>query len=107
LAKFAFIYPIKKKSVNKFLSQVERQMIGRYKYVAVYFHDLVRISFLSLFLKKPAFLTSFIGFQISKLPKNRKETKLVKFIIKVVKIFSSQRIEMIGLKIEFKGRVNR
>jgi hypothetical protein len=25
----------------------------------------------------------------------------------VVKIFSSQRIEMIGLKIEFKGRVNR
>lgn len=107
LAKFAFIYPIKKKSVNKFLSQVERQMIGRYKYVAVYIQDLVRISFLSLFLKKPAFLTSFIGFQISKLPKNRKETKLVKFIIKVVKIFSSQRIEMIGLKIEFKGRVNR
>jgi len=107
LAKFAFIYPIKKKSVYKFLNQVEREMIGRYKYVAVYIQDLVRICFLSLFLKKPTFLASFIGFQISKLPKNRKETKLIRFIMKVVKIFSSQRKEMIGLKIEFKGRVNR
>lgn len=82
-------------------------MISRYKYVAVYIQDLVRVSFLSLFLKKPAFLASFIGFQIAKLPKNRKETKLTKFIIKVVKVFSSQREETIGMKIEFKGRVNR
>lgn len=107
LTKFAFVYPLKKKSVHKFLNQVEREMIERYKYVAVYIQDLVRVSFLSLFLKKPAFLASFIGFQIAKLPKNRKETKLVRFIIKVVKVFSSQRKEMIGLKIEFKGRVNR
>ena len=107
LTKFAFVYPLKKKSVHKFLNKVEREMIERYKYVAVYIQDLVRVSFLSLFLKKPAFLASFIGFQITKLPKNRKETKLVRFIIKVVKVFSSQRKEMIGLKIEFKGRVNR
>lgn len=107
LTKFAFVYPLKKKSVHEFLNRVEREMIKRYKYVAVYIQDLVRVSFLSLFLKKPAFLASFIGFQIAKLPKNRKETKLVRFIIKVVKVFSSQRKEMIGLKIEFKGRVNR
>ena len=107
LTKFAFIYPLKKRSVNKFLKEVEREMIAKFKYIAVYIQDLVRICFLSLFLKKPAFLTSFIGFQIAKLPKNRKETKLIRFIIKVVKIFSSQRVEMLGLKIEFKGRVNR
>lgn len=107
LTKFAFVYPHKKKSVQKFLNQIEREMIGKYKYVAVYIQDLVRVSFISLFLKKPAFLTAFIGFQISKLPRNRKETQLIRFIIKVVRIFSSQRREMFGMKIEFKGRVNR
>ena len=107
LTKFAFVYPHKKKSVQKFLNQIEREMIEKYKYVAVYIQDLVRVSFISLFLKKPAFLTAFIGFQISKLPRNRKETNLIRFIIKVVRIFSSQRREMFGMKIEFKGRVNR
>lgn len=107
LTKFSFVFPDKKKSVQKFLNQIEREMIERYKYVAVYIQDLVRVSFLSLFLKKPTFLASFIGFQMAKLPRNRKETKLTRFIIKVVKIFSSQRKEMIGMKIEFKGRVNR
>jgi hypothetical protein len=82
-------------------------MIERYKYIAVYIQDLVRVSFLSLFLKKPTFLATFIAFQMAKLPRNRKETKLTRFIIKVVKIFSSQRKEMVGMKIEFKGRVNR
>ena len=107
LTKFAFVYPHKKKSVQKFLNQIEREMIEKYKYVAVYIQDLVRVSFISLFLKKPAFLTAFIGFQIYKLPRNRKETNLIRFIIKVVRIFSSQRREMFGMKIEFKGRVNR
>lgn len=107
LTKFSFVFPEKKKSVQKFLNQIEREMIERYKYIAVYIQDLVRVSFLSLFLKKPTFLATFIAFQMAKLPRNRKETKLTRFIIKVVKIFSSQRKEMVGMKIEFKGRVNR
>jgi len=67
----------------------------------------VRISFFSVFLKKPTFLANFIGFQLAKLPRNRKETQLIRFIIKVIKIFAAQRREILGVKIEFKGRVNR
>lgn len=107
LTKFSFFFPKKDKRVNIFIKKVEKEMISKYKYIAVYIQDLVRISFLSLFLKKPTFLASFIGFQIEKLPKNRKETKFIRFIIKVIKIFSAQQKEMLSLKIEFKGRVNR
>jgi ribosomal protein S3 len=41
------------------------------------------------------------------LPKNRRETSFVRFIIKVVKTFAAEREEVWGLKIKFKGRVNR
>ena len=107
LAQFSFFLTKKNKLGRHFLRNIDNNMISRYKYVAVYIQDLIRISFISLFFKNPTFLANFIGFQIAKLPKNRKETKLLKFIIKLVKIFSLQRKEMLGIKIEFKGRVNR
>jgi len=52
-------------------------------------------------------LVNFIGFQIAKLPRNRKETSFIRFIIKFIKIFGAQRREITAIKIEFKGRVNR
>ena len=107
LAQFSFFLTKKNKLGRHFLRNIDNNMISRYKYIAVYIQDLIRISFISLFFKNPTFLANFIGFQIAKLPKNRKETKLLKFIIKLVKIFSLQRKEMLGIKIEFKGRVNR
>lgn len=96
-----------KKSGTRFLNKIEREMINKYKYVAVYIQDLVSVSFFSLFFKNPTFLAQFIAFQIAKLPRNRRETKLIRFIMKTVKIFAAQRKEMIGLKLQFKGRVNR
>jgi hypothetical protein len=107
LTKFSFQSEISKKSSNKFLQQIERELIDKYKYVAIYIQDLVHVSFVAFFLKKPTFLANFIAFQIEKLPKNRRETKMIRFIIKTIKIFAAQRKEIIGLKIQFKGRVNR
>ena len=69
--------------------------------------DFARIGFISLYTKDLTFLVKFIAFQISHLQKNRKETKLIRFLIKAIKIFSAQRSEVLALKIEFKGRVNR
>jgi hypothetical protein len=82
-------------------------MINRYKYVAIYIKDLIRISFISLYMKNPTFLAKFVAFQLSKLPRNRKETKFIRFTTKVIKIFTAQRKEMLGMRIKFKGRVNR
>jgi hypothetical protein len=105
LTKYA--YKGKLKRANYFLSKVERDLIQKYKYIAIYIQDFVRICFFSIFLKRLTFLTNFLGFQLSELPKNRKETKFIRFLMKVIKMFAGQRSEISGLKIEFKGRVNR
>ena len=105
LTKFGF--PRNVKGARRFLTRIERDLIQRYKYVAVYIQDFVRVCFFSFFLKKPTFLANFIGFQIAKLTRNRKETSLIRFIIKIIKIFAAQRREITAIKIEFKGRVNR
>lgn len=97
----------KKKSSLIFLQKIEREFVNKYKYVANYIQDLVRIGFISLYLKNATFLARFIAFQVAKLPKNRRETQLIRFIIKAIKIFAAQRREMLGVKIQFKGRVNR
>ena len=79
----------------------------KYRYSAIYLKDLLYISFFSFFLKKPTFLLNFIAFQIVNIQKNKKETVLIRFLIKTVKSFGNQRPEITGLKIKFKGRVNR
>jgi hypothetical protein len=48
-----------------------------------------------------------MAFQLAKLPRNRKETNFVRFLIKVIKTFAAERKEILGLRIRFKGRVNR
>lgn len=107
LTKFAFKLENNNRSPNIFLNNIDREMINRYKYVAIYIKDLIRISFISLFMKNPTFLAKFVAFQLSKLPRNRKETKFIRFTTKVIKIFTAQRKEMLGMRIKFKGRVNR
>ena len=44
---------------------------------------------------------------LSSLPRNRKETRFLRFLIKLIKVFASQRSERLGVRIRFKGRVNR
>lgn len=113
LARFSFDYERAKKASSRkktsqyFLVSLEREMYSRFRYVAVYIQDLIRISFFSLYLKKLDYLISFFAFTISKLPRNRKETQFIKFLIKLIKLFASQRKEIIGLRLRFKGRVNR
>ena len=48
-----------------------------------------------------------MAFQLSKLPRNRKETNFIRFLIKVIKTFAAERKEILGIRIRFKGRVNR
>ena len=107
LSKFSFEPGINKSTANTYLSAIEREMVNKYKYTAIYIKDLVYISYLSFFLKKASFLVKFIAFQLEKLPKNRKETKFLSFVKKVVKVFSGERKEIIGVRIKFKGRINR
>ena len=36
-----------------------------------------------------------------------KETQLIKFFVKILKVFSVQRTERIAIRLRFQGRVNR
>lgn len=104
--------PNQKKSLRvkfsqRFLYSLERERNSRFRYVAIFIKDLIRVCFFGRYLKKAAFVASFFAFARSKLPRNRKETKFVRFLRKLVKIFASQRKERLGLRIRFQGRVNR
>lgn len=95
------------RSPTIFLQNIDRDLINKYKYIAIYIKDLIRICFIGMYLKKANVIAQFIAFQLGKLPRNRKETSFIKFIIKVVKTFAAEREEILGLRIKFSGRVNR
>lgn len=97
----------KKKTSAKFLEQLQKKLESRYRYVAKYIKDFVRITFFCLFLKKAIFLANFYAFILTKLPRKRKETKLIYFLIMALKIFSTHRPEIIGVRFKVKGRLNR
>lgn len=97
----------KKKSSGHFLNKIQKERQSRYKYIGIYIKDLVRISFRALYSKYAQLLINFFAFSLSKLPRNRKETKFIRFLVKLVKIFSTQRKEIIGIRLRFQGRINR
>ncbi len=99
--------PAASKTSSRFLRSLERERLSRFRYVAVYIQDLIRITFFSIYRKKAAFLVSFLAFTLSKLPRNRKETQFLRFLRKLVKVFASRRKEIQGIRIRFQGRVNR
>jgi ribosomal protein S3 len=107
--KFNYYLPEKnsllKKNPNSLIT-LEQQMVKFYKYSAVYISDLVNITFVSLFLKNATFLAKFIGFQLNRTPRNRKQTRLIQLINQTTKILLYQRKEIIGLRIKLKGRIN-
>lgn len=98
---------IEKKKSAEFLNQLERKIESRYRYVAIYIKDLVRITFFSRYLKKVDFMANFYAFLLSKLPRKRKETKLIAFFVTILKVFSAQRVERIAVRLRFQGRLNR
>ena len=82
-------------------------MTNRYRYDAIYINDLVNIAFISFLTKNPQFLADFLAFQFKKLPINKKQMKLIQLITQVIKTFAADREEIIGFKLQFKGRINK
>lgn len=91
----------------RFLRHLEQERSGRFQYVAVQIPDLLRLSFVCRYFKKASVLAHIFALTLAALPRNRKETQFLRFLIKVVKVFSAQRTERLGVRLRFKGRVNR
>lgn len=90
-----------------FLRQRETERGSRYASVAAALPDLLRLTFLSLYLKKAPFLARILAYSLTTLPRNRKETLFLRFLRKLVKVFAAQRPERLGIRLRVQGRVNR
>jgi len=82
-------------------------MLNKYKYNAIFIKDFVHLAFISVLLKNTTCLVQFMGEQFKRLPKNRKQMKLLNFIQQTLKIFCEQRNEVFGFKLQLQGRLNR
>lgn len=87
--------------------QIQKIMLNKYKYNAIFIKDFVHLAFISILLKNTTCLVKFMGEQFKRLPKNRKQMKLLNFIQQTLKIFCQQRKEFIGFKLQIQGRLNR
>ena len=108
-----FYYFSQKKKIKAETSErfnlwpLERYLFNRYKYSAIYIKDFIHLSFITILIKNPQVLVNFIGHQFKHLPKNRKQLKLLSFITQTIKIVCELRREIIGFKLQIKGRLNR
>ncbi len=89
------------------LGQLAQERGGRFQYAAVLLPDLLRLTFLAVYLKKAAFLAELLAFALGQLPRNRKETQFLRILRKVVKVLVAARPERLGVRIRVVGRVNR
>ena len=96
-----------KKSPSAFIKHLDREIVRRYKYSAVQIRNIVRAAYVGFYIKNPTLVVHLLSYALPKLQRNRKETKFLRFRIKLVKVLSASRWEMLGIKLEFQGRVNR
>lgn len=82
-------------------------MLNRYKYNAIFIKDFIFLAYITTLLKNPNPLVKFIAHQFKRLPKNRKQLKLLKFLNQSIYIFCKQRREILGFKFQITGRLNR
>lgn len=105
---FYIISENKKKKKEKFnIFKIQKLMLNKYKYHAIFIKDFINLTFINVLLKNPSSIVQFIGEQFKRLPKNRKQLKLLTFINQSLKIFCQQRKEFLGFKFQLKGRLNR
>lgn len=84
----------------------ENKMVSWFRYYVRFIKDVTHLTYITFFFKQPNFLAKFIGYQLYRTPKKFKHGKIIRFIIQLVKFIYSVRVEMTGLRIQFKGRIN-
>jgi ribosomal protein S3 len=98
---------IGKKSPSAFIKHLDRERVRRYKYSAVQIRNIIRAAYIGFYLKNPTLVAQLLAYALPKLQRNRKETKFLRFMRKLAKVISASRWEILGIKLEFQGRVNR
>lgn len=90
----------------RLIDGIQKQLTNFYKYDVKLLKDAINIFFITIILKQPQTLATFISYQLRRTPKNRHHGKLIQFYKKLAIIALAQQKEIIGLHIKFKGRIN-
>ena len=91
----------------KYLNKLEFKLIRRWRRVQFMTKDLINVIYISLFFKNTEFLSKFISYQLTLLPKNKRQTSFIKMLSKILFNFKGSYKEIVGLRLSFKGRFNR
>lgn len=81
------------------------QMISFYRYDVKLINDAINVIYITLILKQPLFLAQFIGYQLKKTPRNYRFGKIVQFLSQTITSVVKNRKEILGCRVQFKGRV--
>ena len=82
-----------------------RKMVAFYRYDVKLITDAMNIIYITLLLKQPLFLAQFIGYQLKKTPRNFYFNKIIKFLTYNIISTVRNRKEILGCRVEFKGRL--
>ena len=88
------------------LKDIQFQLTNFYKYDVKFLRDAINVFFISVILKQPQTLADFIGYQLNHTPKKRRHGRLIAFYKILMGMAFSQSYDLIGMKIQFKGRPN-
>ena len=105
LLKFYEIFFKKPDKQRNFLL-LERKLVRRYKSEVRLAKDTMYVLFITTLLKKAEFLAKFLGYQLKRMPKNRRQTKLFYYIKALLDFILITESEVKGLRIQFTGRIN-
>jgi len=82
-----------------------RRMTNFYRYHVKLIPDTVNVVYISLLLKQPVFFAQFIGYLLRKMPQKNTVYKLLQFIRQLTLSILQNRKEILGCRIQFKGRI--
>ena len=104
LHEFSNLYKYNKQAEYE-RQNLSRQMISFYRYDVKLINDAINVIFITLILKQPQFLAQFIGYQLQKTPRNYRFGKIIQFLSQTITSIVKNRKEILGCRIQFKGRL--
>lgn len=106
----SLIFNIQKQKTKRYfdiMNKLKKRFNKKWSRIQFLGMDLMNIAQYSLYFKNVKLLAHLISYQLTFLPKNKRQTSFLKYLSKIIFNFKGEFKEIIGLKIQFKGRFNK
>ena len=106
----SLVFNIQKQKTKRYfdiMNKLKKRFNKKWSRIQFLGMDLMNIAQYSLYFKNVKLLAHLISYQLTFLPKNKRQTSFLKYLSKIIFNFKGEFKEIIGLKIQFKGRFNK